>query len=499
MKLLNRIKIGASVILRGINPVARYEAVFGSPNRSTVPGLVQDAKFDVSAATREELVRKARYYEKNNGLVNRLADLFEQYVVGPGILFIPASSSIAWNESAAAYWRDWQRFADLTSRASFGTLQGLLARSWFIDGEVFILKSQGASGRPRVQVIEAHRIKTPKFSVDGIQTAMPAMGQPTIIDGVEIDANGRPIAYWVETVDTARKSTFQRVAAEFMIHVFEPGRAGQYRGIPFITSVLNDIIDLDDLQVFEMQAAKEAASVTNVIKTKAGEIDDEDLQKGLTTSTVTTEQKLAYYKERMRSEAVVLQHDDEFNQFRSDRPSVATSGYWDYLTAKICAGVGIPKEIVIPSSMQGTSMRSVLEIAAAFFRQRSSALQDSLGQVYEWVIESGLTLNDPLLITGKPANWYAWKARSPRSVSVDIGYSSSARVNEYRIGMTTLEDVYGELGQDWRERLRQKADEIAYADELARKRRIDRAEVLTLDPNELSSMAAAGANNTTNP
>jgi capsid protein len=498
MKLLNRIKLGASVLFRGINPVARYEAAFGSPNRSTVPGLVQDAKFDVSAATREELVRKARYYEKNNGLVNRLADLFEQYVVGPGILFIPASSSAVWNESAAAYWRNWQRFSDLTSRASFGTLQGLLARSWFIDGEVFILKAQGGTGRPRVQVIEAHRVKTPKFTIDGIQNPSPT-SNATIIDGVEIDANGRPIAYWIETIDNARKSTFKRVDADFIIHVFEPGRAGQYRGIPFITAVLNDIIDLDDLQVFEMQAAKEAASVTNVIKTKAGEVSDEDLQKGLTVSAITTEQKLAYYKERMRSEAVVLQHDDEFNQFRSDRPSVATSGYWDYLTAKICAGVGIPKEIVIPSSMQGTSMRSVLDIAAAFFRQRSSALQDSLGQVYEWVIESGLALNDPFLITGKPLDWYAWKARAPRSVSVDIGYSSSARVNEFKLGMTTLEDVYAELGQDWRERLRQKADEIAYADQLARERKIDRAEVMTLDPNELSSMAAAGAGNTPNP
>lgn len=491
MKFSDRIKLAVRFV---VAPQARYEGAYGSPNRSTVPGIVQDAKFDATAPIREELVRKSRYYEKNNGLVNRLADLFEQYVVGVGIAFFPSTTSAEWNTSAVQYWRDWQRFADLTSRASWGTLQGQIARSWFIDGEVFILKTYGKSGRPRIQIIEAHRVKTPKMAMDGILAAAANPNGNVIIDGVEIDSNGRPVAYHIETIDTGRKSKFTRVDAELMVHVFEPGRPGQYRGLPFVASVITDINDLDDLQVFEMQAAKEAASVTNVIKTKAGEVADEDIIKGTTLSPITAEQKIHYYKERMRSEAVVLQTGDDMSQFKSERPSVATAGYWDFLTAKICAGVGIPKELAIPSSMQGTSMRAVLEIANSFFRQRSSALQDHLGHVYEWVIESGLQLADPLLIAGKPEDWYAWTARSPRSVSVDIGYSSAARINEFKLGMTTLEDIYAELGQDWRERLRQKAAEIAYAKSLANEFSVERAEIMTLDPNELASINAAGAN-----
>lgn len=489
MKFSDRIKAAVRFV---VAPQARYNGAYGSPNRSQVPGVVQDAKFDATGPNREELVRKSRYYEKNSAIVNRLADLFEQYVVGVGIAFFPASSSPEWNASAVQYWRGWQRYADLTSRASWGTIQGQIARSWFVDGEVFILKTYGDSGRPRVQIIEAHRVKTPKAALDGMVRGSNT--QATIIDGVEIDANGRPVAYHVETIDVGRTSRFDRIPAESMVHVFEPGRPGQYRGLPFVYPVLDDINDLEDLQVYEMQAAKEAASVTSVIKTKAGEVADEDIIKGTTTSPLTAEQKVQYYKDKVRSEAVVLQHGDDMTQFRSERPSVATSGYWDYITAKICIGVGIPKEIVLPSSMQGTSMRSVLEIASAFFRQRSSALQDHLGQVYEWVIESGLALNDPLLISGKPEDWFAWTARSPRAVSVDIGYSSAARVNEFKLGMTTLEDLYAEQGQDWRERLRQKAEEIAYAKSLAQEFSIERAEIMTLDPNELASMNAAGGN-----
>jgi hypothetical protein len=54
--------------------------------------------------------------------------------------------------------------------------------------------------------------------------------------------------------------------------------------------------------------------------------------------------------------------------------------------------------------------------------------------------------------------------------------------------MRTLQSIYAETGEDWREQLRQKAAEIAYAQELATEFNLERAEIMTLDPNELSSL-----------
>lgn len=472
MNLIQRIRAATRFV---VAPQARYEGARHTTHRSLVHGSVQSAQFDIDPYSRYELVRRSRYFERNNAFVNRIADLFEQYTVGSGIAFFPASSDTRWNEAALAYWRDWQRFADLSSRLSFGTLQGIISRALFVDGEIFVLLTRGQTGTPRIQLIESHRIKTPPDAKN-------------VIDGVEIDDRGRPVAYHVVTEDGQRRETFTRIEADNVVHIFEPGRAAQYRGLPALYPVMNDLHDLDDLQIFEMRAAKAASQVQNVIKTKEGEVTDDDIIRGTITGSDGA-QRADYYRDVFDGEVKVLKHGDEFAQFQVERPSAATSGYWDYLTAKVCAGVGIPKEIVLPSSMQGTSIRSVLDIANAFFRSRSSVIADHVRRIYEYVIEAGI--RNEVALRPPPPDWYRSTYRAPRSINVDVGRNSAAAVAEFKTGMRTLQSIYAETGEDWREQLRQKAAEIAYAQELAQEFNVDRAEIMTLDPNELSSNNAA--------
>jgi len=155
MKLRHRVK-AAWRLLSG-----RYEGAQQTPYRSQIPGSLQSARLDASASTREVLGRKARYFERNSALVNRLADLFETYVVGTGIQFFPVSSDAEWNARAAAYLEAWKPFADLSSLQGFDTLQGIIARALLVDGEIFVVLTQGESGFPRIQLVESHRCATP--------------------------------------------------------------------------------------------------------------------------------------------------------------------------------------------------------------------------------------------------------------------------------------------------------------------------------------------------
>lgn len=475
MKLLQRIKAASRFVF---NPKARYEGASFATHRAYLPEIVQSPRWDIDSITRLELVRRSRFFEKNNAFVNRLADLHEQYTVGSGIEFFPASSDPAWNVAALKYWRDWQRFADLSSRQTFGTLQGIIARSVFVDGEIFILLTDGESGNPRIQLVESHRVKNQNNAGDTDE----------LFDGVRIDPRGRPVAYDMVSESASRRETWFRQPADFVVHVFEPSRPGQLRGLPAIYPVLNDIADLDELQILEMQAAKQAAEVTNVIKTATGEIEDEEIIRGTRTGSDGVE-RADYYRQVFGAKAKVLKHGDEFGQFQVERPSAATSGYWESLVAKICIGTGIPKEIVAPTSMQGTSMRSVHAVANQYFRSRSAVLAEHLRRVFEYVIGRGIQ-TDPAL-RNAPADWFRSTYRSPRSISVDMGYDSTAMVNEFKAGMRTLQSIYAESGEDWREQLRQRALEIAYANELSAEFKVDRAEIIALDPNELASQNAA--------
>jgi lambda family phage portal protein len=469
----------------------RYEAgQRGGTSRSFLPAWVQDARFDADSATRTEILRKSRYFERNNGIVNRLADLFEQYVVGAnGLQIIPSSANDVWNEKAQLSWTEWQEFCDLTSLQSFAGIQSLVARSWFIDGEIFILLTRGdqigpagerlAANRPRIQLIEAHRVETP--------SAMWDQEGKTIIDGIQIDKNGRPTAYWVR--DNFDGNTYTPIPANRMIHVFEACRPGQYRGLPFLYPVMNDLHDLDDLQLFEMKAAKEAAEITNVVENGSGEISSAaSLRRERVNQTTqnasgveTTESRTKWIRDVLGGRSIALKLGESFKQFVSERPSVATKEYWDYITSKVCAGTGISKMLVFPWSLQGTIARGDYDIANAFFRSRSAVLASAFTRVYlfymEWAKSNDSRIFDP------PGDWKSVTVRPPRGCNVDIGRNSQAMLAELEAGATTYDAIYGALGLDYRRELRKKAKEAAYIRALATEFKIT--------PGEIASAAAA--------
>lgn len=483
----------------------RYEAgVRWGTGRSYLPGYVQDARFDADSATREEIIRKSRYFERNEAIIARLADIFEQYTIGTGLPVSPASSDEDWNQRKKEKWEQWCKVCDLTSLQSLSTIIATAARSWFIrDGEAFILKTrgrdqEGGPARPRIQLIEAHRVATP--------SNMTAQEGKKIIDGIEVDSRGRPVAYWMR--DGFDDETFRRIPAQFVIHIFEPDRPGQYRGLPATYPILNALHDLSDLEILEMLAAKDAAEKSTIYETASGELDRtaEGMRRERysqstqnSSGTETTEQKTRFAKQTLGGRVMAIKLGEKVTQFLSNRPTVTQQWYWDYLTSKICAGVGISKLLVYPWSMQGTVTRADLDIMAGFFRTRSAILQQAVREIWlyvtQWEIQNDPEIADP------PADWRNVTIRAPRSVNVDVGRNSSAMLSELKAGVRTYQDVYAELGLDWREQLRQKAKEAKYIRELAKEYDVEPGEIadiagdaiteaLKAEPNEQQSVAA---------
>jgi hypothetical protein len=450
--------------------VNRYESgVRWGTGRSYLPGYVQDARFDADSATREEIVRKSRYFERNSAIVNRLSDIFEQFTVGPaGLQIVPNSSDEEWNQRAKLFFSEWEKVCDLTSLQSFATLQSLCARGWFNDGEIFILKTYGESlnpqtGKPRlwprIQIVESHRVATPTLK----------SGDPKIIDGIEVDDRGRPVAYYIR--DGLDVENYRRVEAFRVIHIFEPSRPGQYRGLPFGYSVINDLHDLDDLEILEMAAAKDAAEKSTFIETASGEISQDQMRRErfgqatqTSTGTETTATRTKLIKDAIGGRVAALRTGEKVTQFLSNRPTVTQQWYWDYLTSKICAGYGISKLLVYPWALQGTVTRADLDIMAGFFRARSGVLATAFVRVWEFVIEWG-TKND-IALADPPQDWRTVTVRAPRAVNVDVGRNSSAMIAEYDAKLRSADSIFAELGLDWRQEFRQIAKEESFKLEL---------------------------------
>jgi capsid protein len=464
-------------------PQARYEAAYESyGERSLLSATVQDARIDADSSTRIELVRRARYWERNNAIVNRLADVFEQYTVGCGLAITPKTEDEDFNLSAGQWWEDWCKFPDVASGLHFGTIQGQMARALFVDGEVFIYKTFSRdSGRPRIQLIEAHRICTPPH--------LRTMEGKGILDGIQfdVDANGNPIGkpkvYWCRMDGSAQtflsggstngQGVWEPIPGDRIIHLYDPPRPGMPRSLTILYPVLNDLHDLDDLQALEMKAAKNNARVANVVTNKTGEANLGAMRRERWTiqgrnaaGSATSKNAPLVSEMTVGGETWYAANGEKFEQFRSDRPGASTRDYWDYLVRKICAGVGISSLLVLPFSLQGTVTRADLDVAAAFFRSKSSLIQAVLREVYIWVM--GWAVKFDRSLDGAPREWWGCSIRPPRSVNVDVGRNSQAILDEMEAGIRTFEDVCGELGNDWRTVVRQRATEAKYVDDLAK-------------------------------
>jgi hypothetical protein len=170
-----------------------------------------------------------------------------------------------------------------------------------------------------------------------------------------------------------------------------------------------------------------------------------------------------------------MMRGDEFQEFRSDRPSVATRDYWDQLIGQVCAGVNIPPQLVFPASINGTVARAVLDDANIRFRCATGMLVQTTQRVWNYVV--GHNLEDEAL-RGAPEDWGRIKVHPPRAVNVDVGRNSRAMLDEYAAGMRTLAGIYAETGEDWRDGVRQKADELAYVKALEEERGLEPGSIL---------------------
>lgn len=136
-----------------------FDSAKVSPRRGTPPGAYPtDAKNELPTYTRNELVRRARYLEKNSGHIRGTLRDMKVYGIGDGIRPNAKTANSEWNRNAEEYFRAWSRRCDITNRFSFREVQALVSRAIDVDGEVFVVKTYDAHGMPKLQVVETHRL-----------------------------------------------------------------------------------------------------------------------------------------------------------------------------------------------------------------------------------------------------------------------------------------------------------------------------------------------------
>lgn len=211
----------------------------------------------VSRVALEELRIHARNLTQNVGWARKGRRVIANHTVAWGIVPRPTGPNA---QNVSALWKAWAESTDcdVNGRQTFYAMQHLAMQTVSEAGE-FLLKRVVAptvSGVPlQIQVLEPDHIDTAKDLHE-------IKGGGQIIQGVELDAKGRRVAYWLfpeHPGSTRRAAVSVRVPAEDVIHVFDTERAGQVRGVSWFGAAIVRLKDLDEYEDAELLRQKIAA------------------------------------------------------------------------------------------------------------------------------------------------------------------------------------------------------------------------------------------------
>ncbi|MCB1889066.1 MAG: phage portal protein [Rhodocyclaceae bacterium] len=196
------------------------------------------------------LRNRARDAARNEWAAKATRTRWAVNLVGTGIVPRPRKQPPDVKRLLTDLWDAWVPVADADGTLDFYGLQAQVAGNWIESGELFVrLRTRRVEdGLPvplQLQLIES--------DVCPLWDSRANNGNE-IRQGIEFDRVGRRVAYWMyrdhPNDDRPLAATdLVRVPADMVIHVFEPTRPGQIRGVSEFSTILaklRGVADFDD-------------------------------------------------------------------------------------------------------------------------------------------------------------------------------------------------------------------------------------------------------------
>ncbi len=316
-------------------------------------------------------------------------------------LGITPEAAAEWQRSAEREFNLWaeSKFCDSTRANNFYEIQQTACMSWLMNGDACVLLEydQRYKFYPyglRVHLIESDRVSTPHSSGNNVNLyATDPDTKNRIFNGVEVDKNGRVVAYHIcstypnsnlraEKKWSRVKAFGEKTGTPNVLMIYETERAEQYRGVPYLAPVIEALKQLTRYSEAEMMAAVINGFFTAFVTSESGTtetgftgvVDDEDKM---------TDDEVSY--ELGPGMVNMLRPGEHIEIADAKRPSGNFDAFTTSLAKYIGAALEIPVELLVKhfSSSYSASRAALLEAWKAFRMKRSWLAADFCQPVYE--------------------------------------------------------------------------------------------------------------------
>jgi lambda family phage portal protein len=452
----------------GLKRIAKPQAQFWNGARQD--RLVLDWIWNHLSADQEirgDLVTlrgRARSLTRNDGWAKRYIRLMVKNVIGPRGVQLQARLVRAndlpndeANDKIEAAWARWGQRGTPTAdgKYSWHGVERQVMKGLATDGEVFLRILRGF---PNAFGFALQFLDPDQLDVNYNCLAEP--GKNAIRMGVEVDGWNRPVVYhfWRAHPSEPGGRIREPVPAADVLHLHDPDRVNQTRGVPWMSPVLLDVHMLNGYYEAELVASREAAAKGGFYVQKS--------EDGATISVSATQESLEEDVEPGKRS--VLPYGIEWQGWDPQHPTSAFPEFSKALLHKVASGLDV-SYASLTNDLADTSYSS----------SRVGLLdeRDSYRDIQAWVIEglhqrvyaawapfavlngqldARIRTADYLLVEWVPRGW-SWV--DPRN---DIDATSTAIEN----GLQSRTRALAEQGIEFEDVLRDLARERELAEEL---------------------------------
>ncbi|MFD0710626.1 phage portal protein [Paenibacillus sp. GCM10027626] len=405
------------------------------------------------------------------------------------MLGITPEAAKEWEEKTEFEFELWATSkVDNTGLKDFYDSQRIMLTGWLLNGDSlsvtkYVDRPTGLNPyRLRLHLLEADRLcnpdrfngYSPVFAAfgDGYTEYVDLTNGGTIQNGVETDESGKVVAYWISNkhpnsfLPTRKPIDWARVAAHNpvsglpnVMFIMDAERAEQYRGVPYLAPVIEQVKQMNRYAEAEIAAAIINSFFTAFITVDGPKnemplgqsIADEDQVQGL-----SPEDRLASYE--MGPGTINVLGEGESVDFGDPKHPVSGFDSFTKAMAQLAgSSLDMPYEVLLSvfNSSYSASRAALLQAWRAFRDRRDWFAHDFCQPVYEtWLFEAVATgrikapgfLNDP--IKRKLWSQALWVGPSPGQI--DPIKEVDAAIKRIDRGFSTHEKETSELtGMDW--------------------------------------------------
>ncbi|MEW9106285.1 phage portal protein [Paenibacillus sp.] len=407
---------------------------------------------------RERIRARAQDMERNSDIGKAILAAFQRGVIGEG-LALQSKAEDGTAEMIMKQWKEWTQAenCDVTAAQDFTEMLETILTRRIVDGGIFIYKA--------VTDDKKYPFKLQLRTVDELDTTLTVSNiEPTkgneVIDGVEINAHGKHVAYYFKKY----KGTLQvqgesvRIPAEDMIFWHHKSDPRQVREISELATSLNRVKDVNEfleavnikervlacLAVFVKKALPAGVSgrLNNMIKPTEGRYDSMSLEPGMIGE---------------------LNPGDEVQTVIPSGQSSNASQHVTTMLRLIGASVGLSYEAVsrdLGNVTYSSARQGVVEDRKTYKRYIRSMVNRVLTPIFHEFVATQIlvgALPVPPKADIAALAKHAWIPSG--SAWIDPTREVVANKVALETSQTTLARICAENGEDWREVIKQRAAE----------------------------------------